>query len=73
MKVLVIGRTGFVGPRVVTRLSLLGHQVVARDEALRRTVAWEREHPPTGAPSADELAERFRVEDELLAGTARSR
>lgn len=27
MQVLVIGGTGFVGPRIVTRLSRLGHEV----------------------------------------------
>ena len=40
---------------------------VTLDDALRLTVAWERQHPPVNAATSQELAERFRLEDEALA------
>jgi nucleoside-diphosphate-sugar epimerase len=43
---------------------------VARDDALRRTVAWERGHPPPRPRSDREWEERYRAEDEVLARLA---
>ena len=40
---------------------------VTHDDALGLTVAWERQHPPANASTPQELAERFRLEDEALA------
>jgi nucleoside-diphosphate-sugar epimerase len=42
----------------------------SRGDALRRTVAWEREHPPARRPSEQEWAERYRAEDVTLARLA---
>ncbi|MBI2964739.1 MAG: hypothetical protein HYY34_00890 [Chloroflexi bacterium] len=43
---------------------------VTRDDALRLTVAWERQHPPANAATPQELAERFHLEDDAMAALA---
>ena len=54
MKSLVIGGTGFIGPHV--------SEPVPEEEALRRTIEWERTHPPP----IDEAKFDYAAEDAAL-------
>ena len=57
----------WVADRLCIRAELSYSEEVTRDDGLRLTVAWERQHPPASAATPQELAERFRLEDEALA------
>ena len=51
------------------RVELGYHEVVSREEALRRTVEWERAHPPE---KVDPQAFGYAAEDTALAEMSRS-